>query len=538
MNEQRIIVSPAAALFFGIVASLLWIIALNFIYDLPTTELLRLMTTGAFGAVGGSIGALVMSMSARGTQDKLDQAQHEAKHDALTGLANRAELFRELDRSLEYSAEQDMVLGVLFLDLDRFKSINDSMGHDAGDELLRIVADRLRSTVRNTDVVARLGGDEFVVVCRGLLAGESVVAMARQIMKRFGEPITLHGKEHRVTTSIGVAIAHPGDTRHADDLVSDADAAMYRAKRTKSGFAVFDEDQRRQAMDRLEIERGLTEALEANQIIVHYQPIVNTHSKSLYGFEALVRWNHPQKGLISPGQFLPVAEEAGMMATIGNLVLREACAQAAVWSHVSPAAKKVKMGVNIAEQQLIGNDLPGYVAEILDWSGLEPEQLVLEITEDVIVDHLDGLDILRELRGLGVTLAIDDFGTGQSSLSYVKQFDMCSTIKIDQSFVRDMRSGNVDRAIIEAVVAMASVLDLSVVAEGVEHLDQLEQLSELGIELMQGYLFESPVGPEMIDPAVWFPEKSSQKPADNDLALQPVEAGDELATSGDVPVRD
>lgn len=443
----------------------------------------------------------------RRDREKQDAAEHAARHDNLTGLKNRAELFRLLEESLEHSNRNNTVLGVLFLDLDRFKAINDSMGHDAGDELLRSVANRLRSSVRSTDIVARLGGDEFVVLCRDLISADSVEAAARQIQKQFKDPVDLNGRDHLVSTSIGVAIAGGNDDRDADELLRDADAAMYRAKRTRSGYAIFDEAHRLRVLNRLDIERELVEALDKGQLIVYYQPIVDTSSQSLYAFEALIRWNHPEQGIVGPGYFLDVAEEAGMMSDIGEMVLREACAQAAVWNHISPAARNVKMSVNLAEQQLIDSQFPRKVGEVLKWSGLDPQQLVLEITENVIVEHLAGLTSLRELENMGIYLAIDDFGTGQSGLSYIKQFDMVSTIKIDQAFVRDMRSGDADRAIIEAVVAMAGALDLRVVAEGVEFEDQKAQLNALGIDHMQGYLFNSPVSPESIDPKVWFPDR-------------------------------
>jgi len=471
---------------------------------MTSVQIVHVLTTGAMGAVGASLGSLLLAVAARAAQDRFDEAEHRAKHDPLTGLLNRSELFRQLEDSLSESAANDLVLGVLFLDLDRFKAINDSLGHEVGDELLMIVADRLRSTVRSTDVVARLGGDEFVILCRGLLHGSSVVATARQILKKFREPISLNGKEHIVSTSIGVAIAEAGDNREPDALVSDADAAMYRAKATKAGFAVFDEAQRQQAKNRLDIEHALSRAIEDKEIVVHYQPIIDTQSRQLYGFEALVRWDHPERGIIYPVDFLTIAEDAGMMARLGNVVLREACAQAAVWNHLSPLANRVRMGVNLAEQQLIDPDLPRQVAEVLDWSGIDPGQLVLEITEDIIVDHLDGLTVLRDLRDLGVALAIDDFGTGQSSLSYVKQFDMVSTIKIDKAFVDEMHSANVDRAIVEAVVAMATALDLSIVAEGVEFLEQVTELQRLGVRLVQGYLFSPPIPADGVDPLTWF----------------------------------
>ncbi len=518
---------PAIVLLAGVISAVVWVIVLDYVYELTPTGLVQALSSGMLGAAGASFGALVLMLVAKPDQRKLDQVAHDARHDALTGLPNRAELFRVLDASIIEANRADMVLGVLFLDLDRFKMINDSMGHEVGDEVLRIVGERLRSTIRNSDVVARLGGDEFVVLCRDLMSPDSVVAMAQQILKRFKEPVALNGQDYRIGTSIGISIAHPGKDRLADDLMRDADAAMYRAKETKSGFAVFDDEHRLQVMDRMDIERDLQHAFDRQELVVYYQPIVDVDARSLYGFEALVRWNHPTKGLLGPGAFMRVAEDAGLMARLGEFVLREACAQAAVWNHISPAAQEVKMSVNLAEQQLVDTSLPRRVADVLSWAGLNPHQLVLEITEDVIVDHLGGLDTLRELRDLGIDLSIDDFGTGQSSLGYVKQFDMVTGLKIDQRFVRDMRSGEADRAIIEAVLAMATALDMRVVAEGVEYEDQLKELQRLGVSLMQGYLFNSPVGADLIDPTIWFPT-----PTTDPSQLGPEAVGQGFARSG------
>lgn len=532
--EQRIVTLkglrggyPAIVLLVGAISAVIWVIVLDQVYELPSIVLVQTLTSGMLGAAGGSLGALVLAIVSKPDQKRLDQVEHDARHDNLTGLPNRAELFDVLDQSIIDANRDEMVLGVLFLDLDRFKVINDSMGHEVGDELLRIVADRLKSTVRNTDVVARLGGDEFIVLCRDLVSADSVVAMARQILKRFENPVALNGQDHRVNTSIGISIALPGDYPRADDLVRDADAAMYRAKKTKSGYAVYDDAQRLQSMDRIDIERDLQHAFDRKEFVVHYQPIVDVVNRSLYGFEALIRWNHPTRGFLDPGKFIDIAGEAGLMSRMGEFVLHEACAQAAVWNHVSPTARNVRMSVNLAEQQLVDAGLPARIAEVLRWAGIKPDQLVLEITEDVIVDHLDGLDMLREIRDLGVELSIDDFGTGQSSLGYVKQFDMVSNLKIDQRFVRDMRSGEADRAIIKAVVAMAKALDMRVVAEGVEFADQLQQLEELGVGLMQGYLFNAPLGPELIDPEVYFPVRAD----DTTGKLRPGDVKEGLARS-------
>ncbi len=507
--DRRVALSPGIVIGCGIATAVVWLAMLFVVTDLSQEALVIAGTSGAVGAIGGGIGAIWQTWSQRHNVLSLAQAEHQAQHDSLTGLANRTSLFVELERASEKAKKHDTVLGVLFLDLDRFKVINDSMGHEAGDELLRIVATRLKAAVRGTDLVARFGGDEFVIVCRDLLSERSVLAVAEQILKSFQQPVSLNGAAQIVSTSIGVAIALPADRRKPEDLVRDADAAMYRAKKSRSGYAVFDEAQRQQVMNRLDIERDLVRALDEEQLVVYYQPIVNVPMKRLYGFEALVRWNHPTRGLIGPGEFLGVAEETGMMARIGEMVLREACAQAAVWNHLSPDARNIRMAVNIAEQQLLDSQLPERVAGILAWSGLPAEQLVLEIIEDVIVDHLDGLKMLRDIRDLGVNLAIDDFGTGQSSLSYVKQFDMVTTLKIDKTFVDSMDQGTSNRAIIEAIIAMAKALDMNIVAEGVESEIQVRQLLDLGVSIMQGYLFNKPVDASVIDPAVWFKPRES-----------------------------
>ena len=538
MKKTRLALHPGHVLLAGLVGAIVWTAALSTLVGVSGRETVLVSSAAFIGAAGGACGALVQAHRARAASDVLERAEHEANHDGLTNLLNRNALVRRLDESILSARLNDTVVGVLFLDLDRFKVINDSMGHEAGDELLRIVAERLVSTVRSSDVVARFGGDEFLVVVRGLLNQKSVIAVVEQILLTFEKPVSLFGGAQVVSTSIGVAITRPGESRCADDLVRDADAAMYKAKRSRSGYALFDDQQRAEAVDRLDIERDLVRALDEKQLIVFFQPLVDVSTRRLYGFEALVRWNHPERGLIGPGSFLGVAEETGMMSKIGEHVLREATAQAAVWNHLNPNARNVKMSVNIAEQQLIDKNFPETVAEVLAWSGLPADQLVLEITEDVIVDHLDGLSILNRIRDLGVSLAIDDFGTGQSSLSYIKQFDMVSTLKIDQVFVREMGDGDSNRAIIEAVVAMAKALGLRVVAEGVENIEQVNQLRSFGVHIMQGYLFNAPLAANGIDPVSWFvPDETAPVPSST-LGLSPLEVsrGLAVAADGDMPI--
>ena len=523
MKKTRLALHPGQVLLAGVIGAVLWTAALSTLVGITGRETVLISSAGFIAAAAGTCGALIQAHRARAARDVLERAEHEANHDGLTNLLNRNALLRQLDDSIVTARQNDTVVGVLFLDLDRFKVINDSMGHEAGDELLRIVAERLLSTVRGSDIVARFGGDEFVVVVRGLLNQKSVVAVVEQILHTFEKQVSLFGGALVVSTSIGVAITRPGETRRADDLLRDADGAMYKAKKARSGYALFDDQQRAEAVDRLDIERDLVRALVEKQLTVFFQPLVDVSTKRLYAFEALVRWNHPTRGLIGPGAFLGVAEETGMMAEIGEYVLREATAQAAVWNHLNPHARSVKMSVNIAEQQLIDKNFPETVRDVLLWSGLPADQLVLEITEDVIVDHLDGLSILNRIRDLGVSLAIDDFGTGQSSLSYIKQFDMVSTLKIDQVFVREMGDGDSNRAIIEAVVAMAKALNLRVVAEGVETIEQVNQLRAFGVDVMQGYLFNAPLAANGIDPASWFvPEVPVSEPTEGLTQLEVV----------------
>jgi diguanylate cyclase (GGDEF)-like protein len=467
-------------------------------------DLIGVVAVASTGVVATTAAALAAARQARAARADDQRTEQRAITDPLTGLLNRGALFPEVEAAIADSRHSGTVMGVLFLDLDRFKVINDSMGHDVGDELLRIVAARLANTVSSTDVVARFGGDEFVVVCRGLLSESSVVQVAKHILGAFTHPIVLRSGPQLVSTSIGVTVAGPDDDRSPADLVRDADAAMFTAKRARSGWALFDEAERRRAVDRHNIERDLRAALADGQLIVHYQPIVEVSDQTVSGFEALVRWNHPSRGLVGPSYFLEVAEDAGLMSSIGALVMREACAQMAVWNHLSRRAHDMTISVNIAEQQLLDPTFVGQVVDVLEWSGLPPRQLNLEITEGVIASHLRDLDALRDLHHMGVSFAIDDFGTGHSSLSVLRQLDLISILKIDKAFVDGLQRGAAGTAIIDAVVSMARALGLRVVAEGVEQDWQLGLLRQLGVPYIQGYLFNRPMAADSIRPGVWI----------------------------------
>ncbi|MDH4077832.1 MAG: diguanylate cyclase, partial [Acidimicrobiia bacterium] len=302
-----------------------------------------LVAGGGVAVAGASVGALGRWWRNRKAATDIASERHAARHDALTGLVNRAELFRELKESLVWAARDKTVVGVLFLDLNKFKIVNDTLGHDAGDELLKVVAARLRATIRSTDVVARLGGDEFVVVCRDLLVGDSVLNVASSIQRRFREPVALGSTLHEVGASIGIAIAGPGDRRTPEDLVRDADAAMYTAKRERAPYKLFDDSHRSQLADQAAVEAELTRALAENQFMVFYQPIIDVIEHDLVGYEALLRWRHPERGLIEPKDFLPAADRVGIMPKLGATVLREVCAQIAVWNHLNPVARRLRV---------------------------------------------------------------------------------------------------------------------------------------------------------------------------------------------------
>ncbi|MDH3682801.1 MAG: diguanylate cyclase, partial [Acidimicrobiia bacterium] len=326
MSGNRFVRSPLLVLAAGVGATAVAVALIVSGGGFTLDEVTRASTVGLLCAAVTAFASAWQRHHLDRERRSLTQAEHDAKHDALTGLANRGELYRELEVSLRQAGVENTIFGVLFLDLDRFKLINDSMGHDVGDELLRIVAERLKAATRSSDVVARLGGDEFVLICRGLLSNDSVLAVVRQVLRSFTEPVKLDGHQQIISTSVGVAISTVDETRTPDELVRDADAAMYKAKREGSGFAVFDEAERSLLSNRLAVERDLGQAFDREQLVVYYQPIIDVEQQQLYGFEALIRWDHPERGLVSPAYFLPVAESARLMARLGELVLREACA--------------------------------------------------------------------------------------------------------------------------------------------------------------------------------------------------------------------
>jgi diguanylate cyclase (GGDEF)-like protein/PAS domain S-box-containing protein len=421
-----------------------------------------------------------------------DRIRHRALHDPLTGLPNRVLFLDRLEHALMRLERHGTMAAVLFLDLDRFKLINDSLGHQVGDELLAAVAPRLQQVLRASDTVARFGGDEFGILLEDIREEHGAIEMAERIAGVFARPFALAGSDHFVTTSVGIAIARGGE--RAEGLIRDADAAMYRAKeRGSARYELFDQAMRDRAIVRLRIENELRRALARDELRLEYQPVVSLADGSIVSVEALVRWQHPERGLVAPSEFIPVAEEAGLIEPIGRWVLEQACRQAAQWHHECPGGAPVGISVNLSAKQFAKKSLPETVGEVLRITGLDPQSLSLEITESAIVLDSDGLpEALRELKQFGVRIVLDDFGTGYSSLAYLTRLPLDS-LKVDRSFVDGLGAEARDTAITEAIVAMSRALSLAVVGEGVETPRQAAALLELGCELAQGFHYSRPV---------------------------------------------
>jgi diguanylate cyclase len=419
------------------------------------------------------------------------ELQRLVLHDALTQLPNRLLLEDRLQQAVEACRRHDGRCAILFVDLDRFKNLNDSLGHFAGDRVLRTIADRLRCAVREEDTVSRLGGDEFVILLRNVARPEDAGETAGKIMTALSRPIPFEGLDLRVGSSIGISL-YPEHGEDATRLIASADAAMYHVKKSGGAHvAYFTEDMNTFSPKRLILEAELRTAVERQQFVLHYQPKVDLHSGRITGVEALVRWMHPERGLVPPAEFIPFAEDTGLIIPIGNWVLRAACVQNKAWQR--RGLPGLVMAVNISGLQFQQADLVQTVSEVLDESGLEPELLELEITESVVMHNApQAIVMLEQLHRMGVGLSIDDFGTGYSSLNYLKRFPI-QKLKIDQSFIHDLSVDADDAAIVQAIMALAQGLRLGVVAEGVEREEQLTFLRGLGQGEYQGFLFSQAV---------------------------------------------
>ena len=423
-----------------------------------------------------------------------EQLQHDAFHDTLTTLPNRALFKDRLGQAIgRQQRRPDNGFAVLFLDFDRFKAVNDSLGHSAGDALLIEIGQRLSRCVRPADTVARLGGDEFTVLLADISSVEEAVYTAERIQRALKQPFELRGLDVPISASIGIV---SGDLEYetTEDVLRDADIAMYRAKELGRGaHQVFTVEMRERTLSRLALETELRNALTRGELTVHYQPVVSVASGLPVGFEALARWHHPQHGVISPSEFIPIAEEAGIVAEIDLFVLRSACGQLRRWQEEVPALEQASLSVNLSGQGFSAKGLAEQVGRVIAETAFNPTLLKLEITEGILVGPNGAAhETLNELRALGVQLHIDDFGTGYSSLSYLQHLPV-STLKIDRSFVANMTQSRESAELVKTIVTMAQTLGLQVTAEGIETGEQLEQLRSLGCEFGQGYLFSKPL---------------------------------------------
>ncbi|HET8628398.1 MAG TPA: EAL domain-containing protein [Thermomicrobiales bacterium] len=462
----------------------------------PVDAQVTLLPIRVDGRLVGVFG-IAKDISARRAYE--EQLQHQAFHDPLTGLPNRALFLDRLGHALDHARRRGEGVAVLFVDLDRFKVINDSLGHEAGDLLLIAVANALKGCLRPEDTAARLGGDEFTVLLERVADITAAVAVAERILRALQAPLALSGYDLVVTGSLGIALSTP-ERNDPVELMRQADVALYRAKAQGRGcYQVFDATMNARVLERLELEAELRRALEREEFVVHYQPKVALATGRLEGVEALVRWQHPERGLLPPAAFIALAEETGLIRPLGRWVLVEACRQARAWQARHPAGPPLVMAVNLTAPQFQQPHLAADIAAILAETGLPPHLLQLEITESVLMDDAAAtLATLGALKRLGVQLAIDDFGTGYSSLAYLKRFPV-DWLKVDRRFVEGLGTDAEDTAIVQAVVNLAAALKLAVTAEGVETADQVARLQALGCALGQGFYFARPLPAAAVD---------------------------------------
>ena len=456
------------------------------------SDLVLLVSTAPIVLPGGDgAGSLCMMSDVSGLRDAEEKLAHLAVHDPLTGLPNRILLVDRIEVALARRARRAQVVAALFCDLDGFKDVNDSYGHHVGDEVLKAVATRLGIASRASDTVGRIGGDEFVILCEDV-EDTAAFGLASRIVASLAEPFDVGGHQISLSASIGVAFARSDEP---GELLRNADAAMYLAKqRGRNRVELFDEHLRKVAADRIKLIADLRHAVERDQLRVHYQPVFSLDGENLVGVEALVRWQHPRRGLLQPNDFIPAAESANLIGELGAWVLRTACRQAATWGLAGPGGGALGMAVNVSARQLAaGSGFVQLVADAVQEAGIDPAALILEVTESVVMDDARAtLSIMTELKQLGVQLAIDDFGTGYSSLVYLKRFPV-DRLKIDRTFVSGLGRNPDDSAIVASVVGLAHAVGIVAVAEGVETGDQLVALQDLGCTFGQGFIWSEPV---------------------------------------------
>ncbi len=441
-----------------------------------------------------------LEKSGSALRESREKFRHAAYHDALTQLPNRNLFIDTLKFLLEKTRQKpDFNFAVLFLDLNRFKTLNDSLGHSMGDRLILHVGKRLSNMLREGDLVGRFSGDEFAIILNEVGSVEEATAFAKRVVKRISEPFTINGRQVFTSVSIGIACGNP-KYKEGQDVLRDADIAMYYAKENHKDFVIFNQKMHTRAVTLLELETDLRYALERDELELFYQPIIGLDDIKLTGFEALVRWNHPQRGLVPPNEFIPMSEDTGLIIPITLWVLRTACLQIVEWQRRSPENETLAISVNLSGKHFAHPDLVTQIQTILKETQLKPPCLKLEITESAVMENAENaIEMLKQIRDLGVQLSIDDFGTGYSSLSYLHRFPI-NTLKVDRSFVGSMEDGSENGEIVRTVIALAKALNLDVVAEGIETIHQLHQLRILGCEHGQGYLFSRPLPALEIDP--------------------------------------
>lgn len=450
------------------------------------------------------------SIERKKANDKLEQL---AKEDSLTRLANRAMFEESLDRAVSLSQRRGSSFAVMLLDLDRFKEINDTLGHNVGDMLLVLIAERLKKVTRAEDVIARLGGDEFALLLEGITTQDVAGSIARKILDALSKPTPIDGKNLNISTSIGIAMC-PENGRSPITLMQNADMALYLAKdKGRNNYQFFTDELQQRLHHELTLEQELRVAIKKEQFCLHYQPQVSLSEGHVIGFEALVRWNHPDKGLLSPDAFIPIAEKTGLIVEIGDWVLRAACAQLKVWRDMG--FQDLQMAINISPKQLRGKHFFDEIIEVMEQNRLDIDSIELELTEAMFTDTSErNLSFFRKIRDQGIRIAIDDFGTGYSSLGYLKHFPV-DRLKIDRSFVSGDNTGLEERNITQSIITLGHGLGMKVIAEGIETLEQAELLKNQSCDEGQGYYFSKPLS---VPDAVQFLEKS--------IGFQPPTAGE------------
>ncbi|MFY3791345.1 EAL and GGDEF domain-containing protein [Ureibacillus sp. MALMAid1270] len=439
---------------------------------------------------------LVVMRDIRGRKEVEKKIYHMAYHDSLTNFPNRRSFLSQLREEMSYRIKNKAKLAILFIDLDNFKNINDQWGHDTGDLVLQETAKLIKSTIHPKDVAARLGGDEFMVMLKDVKGEDDAITIVKRLLEKFNTPINLNGIEHTITCSVGVSI-YPDHGTNPDELIKNADDALYTVKgKGKNGFRVFNEAIEHQSFERRILENALRNGIKEKQFYLEYQPKLNISTNELIGMEALVRWKHPDLGVIPPMKFISLAESTGLIMPLGEWILRESCKQTKEWQDTGLG--NLSVSVNISVRQLEDPYFLDKVQQILKDTGLDPKWLEFEVTESIFADLKNTVDILQEIRKLGIQISVDDFGTGYSSLSYIKHLPI-DTLKVDQSFVKDIHVNQESQAIVLAVLNLAKSIGLNVIAEGIELKEHVDQLCEDGLIFGQGYYYSKPLNKEAFE---------------------------------------